>query len=57
MYALLQGTPGIDAHAPWDEAYVGDMVEGDLPAFPAPAEPLDIEGIQHLPFPSPPPGG
>lgn len=57
LYALLQGTPGVDAHGPWDQSYVGFIFEGTLPAFPELPEPLDIEGIQHVPIPRPPPAG
>jgi hypothetical protein len=55
LYALLHPAPGPDTPGPWDEAYEGFIFEGTLPAFPEPAEPLDTEGIQHLPFPTEPP--
>jgi hypothetical protein len=52
LYALLRGTPGADAHGPWDLSYEGLIFEGELPAFPEPAEPLDFEGVQHWPYPT-----
>jgi hypothetical protein len=55
LYLLLQRTPGPDTHGPWDESYEGYIFEGALPAFPQPAERLDGEGIQHVPFPTQPP--
>ena len=57
LSALLRGTPGTDAHGPWDLSYGGYIFEGTLPAFPEPAEPLDDEGVQHWPFPTEPSSG
>jgi hypothetical protein len=55
LHALLRGTPGMDAHGPWDESYEGYIFEGELPPFPEPAAPATWEGFQMVPFPTEPP--
>jgi len=52
LYALLQGTPGVDAHGPLDYSYEGYIFEGELPPFPDPVEPATWEGFQMFPFPT-----
>ncbi len=52
LYALLQGTPGMDAHGPLDYSYEGFIFEGQLPPFPDPVEPATWEGFQMFPFPA-----
>ena len=57
LYALLRGTPGMDARGPWDRQYEGWILEGQLPPFPDTPEPVTTEGMQTFPLPgeSPPP--
>ena len=45
LYAFLRGTPGVDAHGPWDVEYEGWIFEGDVPGFPEPAEVVPGEGF------------
>jgi hypothetical protein len=45
LHALLRGTPGQDAHGPWDVEYDGWIFEGPLTEFPQPAEPVAGEGM------------
>ena len=52
LYALLQGTPGVDAHGPLDYSYEGYIFEGELLPFPDPVEPATWEGFQMFPFPT-----
>jgi hypothetical protein len=57
LYLILQKPPGPDTPGPWDLAYEGLIFEGALPAFPAPAEPLELDpDAQHFPYPTQPPG-
>jgi len=55
LYALLQGTPGMDAHGPWDHSYEGYIFEGTLPPLRDPVEPVTTEGMQTFPYPTEPP--
>ena len=45
LHAFLRGTPGVDAHGPWDAAYDGWIFEGEVPGFPEPAEVVPGEGF------------
>jgi hypothetical protein len=53
LHALLRGTPGRDAHGPWDWSYEGWIFEGDTPSFPEPVEPATWEGFTMLAGPMP----
>jgi hypothetical protein len=54
LYALLRGSPGIDAHGPWDRSYEGYVFEGALPTFPDRPAPVTTEGMQSFPYPGGP---
>ena len=43
LHALLRGTPGQDAHGPWDIEYEGWIFKGTPTEFPEPAEPATGE--------------
>jgi hypothetical protein len=53
LHALLRGTPGQDAHGPWDVEYDGWIFEGALTEFPEPAEPATGEGMVMRTAPDP----
>jgi hypothetical protein len=53
LHALLRGTPGRDAHGPWDLEYEGWIIEGPLTQFPMPAEPATGEGFTMRAAPDP----
>lgn len=53
LHALLRGTPGKDAHGPWDLEYDGWIFEGPLMGFPEPAEPASGEGVTMRTAPDP----
>lgn len=53
LHALLRGTPGRDAHGPWDLEYEGWIIEGPLTPFPRSAEPSTDEGFTMRAAPNP----
>ena len=53
LHALLRGTPGQDAHGPWDLEYEGWIIEGPLTRYPMPAEPATGEGFTMRAAPDP----
>ena len=53
LHALLRGTPGKDAHGPWDLEYDGWIFQGPLTGFPEPAEPASGEGVTMRTAPDP----
>jgi hypothetical protein len=56
LYLLLRKGPEPYSPFPFDLAYEGFIFEGTPPAFPDPAEPLDLDpDTQHFPYPTEPP--
>jgi hypothetical protein len=51
LWAVLRGTPGLDAHGPWDHSYEGYIFELDPMATPAPPKPVATQGVKTFPFP------